>query len=186
MKKINYKNKKGITIIALTITIIVLLILAGVSISMLVGDNKVLNKSEESKKETEIMQYQDKLEVLKQFEHMNNYTDNIEGFLNNYIQVVEKDAMFNSNKGIILYVGDENDSDSDININDVRITIVTNPTDWTNQKVKVKILANTNKLIKQYSIDGGTNWKKYEQDIEIQDNGVVIQARAIIIMKLQK
>lgn len=56
MKKINYKNKKGITIIALTITIIVLLILAGVSISMLVGDNKVLNKSEESKKETEIMQ----------------------------------------------------------------------------------------------------------------------------------
>ena len=204
MKKINYKNKKGITIIALTITIIVLLILAGVSISMLVGDNKVLNKSEESKKETEIMQYQDKLEVLKQFEHMNNYTDNIEGFLNNYIQVVEKDAMFNSNKGIIpdvengivtvitkegykfevsfddvIYVGDENDSDSDININDVRITIVTNPTDWTNQKVKVKILANTNKLIKQYSIDGGTNWKKYEQDIEIQDNGVVIQARAI-------
>ena len=53
------------------------------------------------------------------------------------------------------------------------------PTDWTNQKVKVKILANTNELIKQYSTDEGKNWRKYEQDIEIQDNGTAVWARAI-------
>ena len=34
------KNKKGITLITLVVTIIVLLILAGVSISMLAGDNR--------------------------------------------------------------------------------------------------------------------------------------------------
>lgn len=33
-------NEKGITLIALVITIIVLLILAGVSISMLTGENR--------------------------------------------------------------------------------------------------------------------------------------------------
>ena len=40
--KINEKQK-GITIIALVITIIVLLILAGISIAMLTGDNGILN-----------------------------------------------------------------------------------------------------------------------------------------------
>ena len=37
------KQKKGITLIALVITIIVLLILAGISISMLMGENRIVN-----------------------------------------------------------------------------------------------------------------------------------------------
>lgn len=39
------KNQKGITLIALVITIIVLLILAGVSIAMLTGENGILTKA---------------------------------------------------------------------------------------------------------------------------------------------
>lgn len=39
------KNSKGITLVALVITIIVLLILAGVSISLVVGQNGVLGKA---------------------------------------------------------------------------------------------------------------------------------------------
>ena len=46
------KKEKGITLIALVITIIVLLILAGISIAMLTGDNGVLTKATESKNET--------------------------------------------------------------------------------------------------------------------------------------
>ena len=46
------KNTKGITLIALVITIIVLLILAGISISMLSGDNSILNKAAEAKETT--------------------------------------------------------------------------------------------------------------------------------------
>ena len=38
-------NQKGITLIALIVTIIVLLILAGVSIAMLTGNNRNLNSS---------------------------------------------------------------------------------------------------------------------------------------------
>ena len=45
----NTKGKeKGITLIALVITIIVLLILAGISISMLTGQNRNTNKSRTS------------------------------------------------------------------------------------------------------------------------------------------
>lgn len=39
------KKEKGITLIALVITIIVLLILAGVTIATLMGDNRNTNKS---------------------------------------------------------------------------------------------------------------------------------------------
>lgn len=48
------KNNKGITLIALVITIIVLLILAGVSIAMLTGDNGILTKATESTKATDL------------------------------------------------------------------------------------------------------------------------------------
>ena len=43
------ENNKGITLIALVITIIVLLILAGISIATLIGDNGILTKANEAK-----------------------------------------------------------------------------------------------------------------------------------------
>lgn len=46
------KNNKGITLIALVVTIIVLLILAGVSIAMLTGDNGILAQGRKAKTDT--------------------------------------------------------------------------------------------------------------------------------------
>ena len=46
------KKQRGITLIALVITIIVLLILAGVSIAMLTGENGILNKATSSRSAT--------------------------------------------------------------------------------------------------------------------------------------
>ena len=43
------KEMKGITLIALVITIVVLLILAGVSINLLLGDNGIITKATEAK-----------------------------------------------------------------------------------------------------------------------------------------
>lgn len=47
------ENRQGITLIALVITIVVLLILAGVSISMLTGQNGILTQAQKAKKATE-------------------------------------------------------------------------------------------------------------------------------------
>lgn len=44
MKK-NMKETKGITLIALVITIIVLLILSGISLSLVLGENGILEKA---------------------------------------------------------------------------------------------------------------------------------------------
>ncbi len=46
------RNNKGITLIALVVTIIVLLILAGVSIAMLTGKNGILTQGEKAKTDT--------------------------------------------------------------------------------------------------------------------------------------
>ncbi len=55
MKEYNLNEKNaGITLIALVVTIIVILILAGISISMLMGQNGILNRASEAKKKTEI------------------------------------------------------------------------------------------------------------------------------------
>ena len=48
------ERNKGITLIALVITIIVLLILAAVSIATLTGDNGILNQAQRAKEETKI------------------------------------------------------------------------------------------------------------------------------------
>lgn len=57
MRKVELKERKGITLVALVITIIVLLILAGVTISLVIGENGLINKSKETEKitfETEV------------------------------------------------------------------------------------------------------------------------------------
>ena len=52
-KKI-FKSTKGITLIALVVTIIILLILAGVSIAMLTGNNGILTQGKRAKEETTV------------------------------------------------------------------------------------------------------------------------------------
>ena len=64
MKKTRGQNtNSGITLIALVITIIVLLILAGVSIAMLTGENGVLTKATEAKNQTEIAQEKEEISM---------------------------------------------------------------------------------------------------------------------------
>ena len=47
------KKNKGITLIALVITVIILIILAGVAISMLSGDNGILKQAGEAQEKTD-------------------------------------------------------------------------------------------------------------------------------------
>lgn len=57
------RNEKGITLIALVITIIVLLILAGISIAMLTGDNGLLTKSKQSAAATAVAGAKDEISL---------------------------------------------------------------------------------------------------------------------------
>ena len=58
-------KNKGITLIALVVTIVVLLILAGITISLVFGSNGVIQKAKDSKEQTEIGEMREKLEMAK-------------------------------------------------------------------------------------------------------------------------
>lgn len=61
--KNKFEKNLGITLIALVVTIVVLLILSGVTISMLTGQNSILNKAGESNQKTEETQEKENLEL---------------------------------------------------------------------------------------------------------------------------
>ena len=73
----NLKNKKGITFIALVVTIIVLLILAGVSVSLLTGQNGILNRAAEAKEKTEEAQKEEEKTLQGYEDIMDQYTGNL-------------------------------------------------------------------------------------------------------------
>lgn len=58
-----FKNAKGITLIALIITIIILLILAGISIATLTGQNGILKKAEQSGINTTIAKEKEQIKI---------------------------------------------------------------------------------------------------------------------------
>ena len=65
------KNKKGITLIALVVTIVVLLILAGVTINLLLDENGIVVKSKDARIETRASQVEDEVGMWKQHNFIN-------------------------------------------------------------------------------------------------------------------
>ena len=73
MKYKSTKKKEGITLIALVITIIVILILAAISITMLTGDNSILKRAVDAKERTGIaeIEEQKRLTMLEAASNVN-------------------------------------------------------------------------------------------------------------------
>ena len=78
--------KKGITLIALVITIIVLLILAGVTLITLMGDNGILNQTTTSKEKTNVAQIEEELQLAIVAASMDYHSSGIIGNLSEWTQ----------------------------------------------------------------------------------------------------
>ena len=107
----NQKGNRGITLIALVITIIVLLILAGISIATLTGENGILTKANDAKTETRGASVEEARDLWKINQETDNYTENgtaqtleelIADLINqNLLTEDEKDQILgNTSKGI--------------------------------------------------------------------------------------
>ena len=76
MKKIiNYKEK-GVTLIALTITIIVLLILAGITLGAVTGENGLIEKSKETIGKYENLELTEQEKISDLYEQLNTNNTN--------------------------------------------------------------------------------------------------------------
>lgn len=80
------KKNKGITLIALVITIIVLLILAGVTIATLTGDNGILTRASDAKEQTEIAEIKEQIQTDILGEQAGNQGDISDGALKTILE----------------------------------------------------------------------------------------------------
>ena len=107
------KKEVGITLIALVITVIVLLILAGVTIAALSGDNGILTRAKEAKEKTEqaqdneskILSNMENILESYKFENINTADTNPAGAMPSDGTILENDA----NKGIVIKDKNENE-----------------------------------------------------------------------------
>ncbi|MBR2290683.1 MAG: hypothetical protein IJ867_09020 [Clostridia bacterium] len=98
-KKGIYKHSTGITLIALIITIIVLLILAGVTINVVVGDNGVLTQAQKAKEATDLAKEKELVElaISSSYSATSNYTKISGSELRNELEKEFDDYIFNEN-----------------------------------------------------------------------------------------
>ena len=89
--EVKMRREKGITLIALVVTIIVLLILAGVSISMLTGQNGILKRAGEVKTKTEEGQAEEELKLAITSLATEYYASKTRGTLKDYIYSHKED-----------------------------------------------------------------------------------------------
>ncbi|MCI8383945.1 MAG: hypothetical protein HFJ33_03645 [Clostridia bacterium] len=96
----NEKQNKGITLIALVITIVVLLILAGISIATLTGNNGILSKASTAEEETKKKEYEEILKIIGNGlkpDKIINY-ESSEEYMTKYTQKINEDKNFENAK----------------------------------------------------------------------------------------
>lgn len=71
-----FKKESGITLVALVVTIIVLLILAGVAISLTIGENGIFTRAQNATKKWDEAEAQEETE-------MNTFTNTYDNLLQN-------------------------------------------------------------------------------------------------------
>ena len=110
------KSNKAITLIALVVTIVVLLILAGISISLVAGDNGLIKKARDARDETRYASIKEEVELWKADKSLAETTGGNKESLNDFItrlklkdneqENVEKDASGKIKK-ITIKIGDK-------------------------------------------------------------------------------
>ena len=70
------KETKGITLVALIITVIILLILAGVTISLLIGDNGMVTKTKQGVEVSEMASIREQADLVRNEQGINTFGEN--------------------------------------------------------------------------------------------------------------
>ena len=105
-EKYNIRKNKGITLIALVITIIILLILAGVSIAMLTGNNGILTQAQNAKKEISEKSELEKIQIAVEGLLINNSLSetNLKKELSNSgFEIKENENFFKNNNSYLFF-----------------------------------------------------------------------------------
>lgn len=86
LNKIKNNNMQGITLIALVITIVILIILAGVAISLSLGNNGIFNKTKQAKENYIYSANTEKEEITNIENYLQNLNENKDENIENYTE----------------------------------------------------------------------------------------------------
>ena len=172
----NIKKEKAITLIALVVTIVVILILAGISIVTLTGENGIINKASIAKEESKKAEYKEELELIGQELQIEQMTENItdKEYMDKYKEKIKEDVMFKEatvsnptteNDTIVIivitkegyvykitktkvdFIGKQGET-APPDLEESDIEGICNPDGWTNGEVKVTVKVNNKELSK--------------------------------------
>ena len=168
-------SNSAITLIALIITIIVLLILAGVTLNMVMGDSGIFSKANQAKNKTEVAQYEEELRMcvleIQADEATNGTTFGIDTIRKNLVEKVKElenieEIEITSPEGNATiegtYKGYEYKIDEKyvVHIGDkatgIILTTSLEPKGWTNQNVTATITIKSNNGINKVEPDEGS------------------------------
>ena len=99
------KRERGITLIALVVTIVVLLILAGVSLNLVLGNNGIITKAQDAKLMTRAGSAEDEVELWKSYNYIARTSNQA---------TVDKETMLQGLKDKNLVYEEEIDRDNEI------------------------------------------------------------------------
>ena len=180
------KKESGITIIALIVTIVVLLILAGVSISLIIKRNGIISKAEVAKQETEIADEKEKINLSALAAQANNedavirrndFDKELKKFFNeDYTLEPDSDAeeyevtCKKSGRKYTIKSGITK-KNPDYELNNNNTTFSSSPSGWTNGDVIVNVKTTIQEYTLQTSKDG-KNWNDSNEQA-FSTNGIM-------------
>ena len=162
--KRNIKQNHGITLIALVVTIIVLLILAGISIGAITGNNGIINQAQNAKDDTQYAQWEEQIDTAiidAEGKHRRPTLDNV-------IEELK-------NKGVIDDASQVNKTNGAITTNEPSYVIEDKLNDYL--EFGPGMIADKNEEYKDDNGDTATIPKGFEilEEADIIDDGLVIQ-----------
>lgn len=154
----NFRKNQGITLIALVITVIVLLILAGITIATLIGDNGILTRAQEAKNKTEQAEKDEKEKL-----------GDMEDTINEYATGITVKQVTDENPGVLEGTGTDDDPYTINSIEDLVVfaSNVTNGTTYEGQTVKLGLSLDFNSN-KSYVDPLRTDYGHYGYDGELK------------------
>ena len=169
------KSNLGITLIALIITIIVLLILAGVTLNMVMGENGIFGKANNAKNKTEVAQYEEELRMcvleLQTDAAANGTTFNMETIKNKFVEKVKElentteiefpteeseTRLDGTYKGYEFYIDDKYAAHIGDKATGISLTTSLEPSGWTQGPVTATITIKSNNGINNVEPDEGS------------------------------
>lgn len=182
------KKNNGITLIALVITIIVLLILAGVSIATLTGENGIITQATVASEKTNLEQLKEELEQSKSSINIDNILNgtksviNAEGYeeLKNYIPSITENYANNLKieDNELVFKISATDAEKDVFIeNNIPPETVEAPAEWFAYEGG-KLLGFSDEIKLQYDIDSqikNLHPEWYDEDGNLKDDDIIYE-----------